>query len=225
MKSEVSRMRKIRISVMISGGGTNLQALIDSCADDDFPATIALVISNKTDSYGLERAKKAGIPTKVINHKDYESREAFEDDINIALKESETELVCLAGFMRILGSNFVNGWKDRMINIHPSLLPSYKGLHTHERAIEDGVRFAGCTVHYVRPEMDDGPIILQAAVPISAHDTPESLAKRVLEAEHKIYPEAIKLIAERRIRIRGHRAFIEDMVEPVETIINPMLTD
>lgn len=218
-------MRKIRIAVMISGGGTNLQALIDACAQDDFPAQIVLVLSNKDDAYGLERAKKSAIPTRVINHKDYENREAFEGEINIALKENETELVCLAGFMRILGSTFVNGWKDRMINIHPSLLPSYKGLHTHERAIEDGVRFAGCTVHYVRPEMDDGPIILQAAVPISAQDTPESLAARVLDAEHKIYPEAIKLIAKRRVRIRGHRAFIEDMVEPSETIINPMLTD
>ena len=217
-------MRKIRISVMISGGGTNLQALIDACAKPDFPAQISLVVSNKAGAYGLERAKKAGITTKVISHKDYESREAFEDQINIALKEAETELVCLAGFMRILGAGFVNGWKDRMINIHPSLLPSYKGLHTHERAIEDGVRFAGCTVHYVRPEMDDGPIIIQACVPIGFDDTAESLAARVLDAEHKIYPEAIKLIAERRIRIRGHRAIIEDMTVPSETIINPVLS-
>lgn len=210
---------------MISGGGTNLQALIDACTHDAFPAQIALVLSNKTDAYGLERAKKAGIPTKVINHKDYESREAFEDDINVALKECETELVCLAGFMRILGADFVNRWKDRMINIHPSLLPSYKGLHTHERAIEDGVRFAGCTVHYVRPEMDDGPIILQAAIAIAADDTPDSLAVRVLEAEHKIYPEAVKLIAERRIRIRGHKAIIEDMAVSDDIFINPTLRD
>ncbi len=218
-------MRKIRISVMISGGGTNLQALIDACARDNFPAQIALVLSNKIDAYGLERAKKADIPTKVINHKDYESREAFETEIDTALKEVDTELVCLAGFMRILGANFVNGWKDRMINIHPSLLPSYKGLHTHERAIEDGVRFAGCTVHYVRPEMDDGPIILQAAVAIAADETPESLAARVLLAEHKIYPEAVKLIAERRIRIRGHKAIIEDMAASDDIFINPVIFD
>ena len=218
-------MRKIRISVMISGGGTNLQAIIDACARDDFPAQIALVISNKTEAYGLERAKQAGIATKVINHKDYDSREAFEDDINIALNGCDTELVCLAGFMRILGAGFVNGWKDRMINIHPSLLPSYKGLHTHERAIEDGVRFAGCTVHYVRPEMDDGPIILQAAIAIAADDTPDSLAARVLQAEHKIYPEAVKLIAERRIRIRGHKAIIDDMSVSEDIFINPTLRD
>lgn len=223
MKSESARMRKIRISVLISGGGTNLQALIDACAQPDFPAQISLVLSNKADAFGLERAKKAGITTKVINHKDCDNREAFEDEIEAALKEVNTELVCLAGFMRILGADFVNGWKDRMINIHPSLLPSYKGLHTHERALEDGVRFAGCTVHYVRPEMDDGPIILQASVPITSDDTPESLAARVLEAEHKIYPEAVKLIAERRIRIRGHRAIIEDMIVPTDTIINPVI--
>ncbi len=216
-------MRKIRISVLISGGGTNLQALIDACAQSNFPAQIALVLSNNADAFGLERAKKAGITTKVINHKDYENRESFEDDINEALKEVKTELVCLAGFMRILNASFVNEWKDRMINIHPSLLPSYKGLHTHERALEDGVRFAGCTVHFVRPEMDDGPIIIQAAVPITAEDTTETLAARVLEAEHKIYPEAIKLIAERRIRIRGHRAIIEGMIVTSETIINPIL--
>ena len=225
MKREVTAMRKIRISVMISGGGTNLQALIDACTHDEFPAQIALVLSNKADAYGIERAKKASIATKVINHKDYENREAFEDDINVALKECETELVCLAGFMRILGADFVNGWKDRMINIHPSLLPSYKGLHTHVRAIEDGVRFAGCTVHYVRPEMDDGPIILQAAIAIAASDTPDSLAAKVLQAEHKIYPEAVKLIAERRIRIRGHKAIIEDMVVPADIFINPTLRD
>ena len=208
---------------MISGGGTNLQALIDACAHDDFPARIALVICNKVDAFGLERAKKAGIATKVINHKDYDNRQSFEAEINVALKGVDTELVCLAGFMRILGADFVGGWKDRMINIHPSLLPSYKGLHTHERAIEDGVRFAGCTVHFVRPEMDDGPIILQACVPINADETAETLAGRVLAEEHKIYPEAIRLIAERRIRIRGHKAIIEDMVVPSDAIISPVL--
>lgn len=200
-----------------------MQALIDACARDDFPAQISLVLSNNADAYGLERAKKAGISTKVINHKDYDSREAFEDDISIALKEVDTDLVCLAGFMRILNASFVNGWRDRMINIHPSLLPSYKGLHTHDRALEDGVRFAGCTVHYVRPEMDDGPIILQAAVPISADDTPDSLAAKVLVEEHKIYPEAIRLIATRRVRIRGHKAIIDDMVVPSEALINPVI--
>ena len=215
-------MRKLRLSVLISGGGTNLQALIDACAQAEFPAQISLVLSNKADAYGLVRAKKAGIATKVISHKDYDSRESFETEIDAALKAADTELVCLAGFMRILNASFVNGWKDRMINIHPSLLPSYKGLHTHERAIEDGVRFAGCTVHFVRPEMDDGPIILQAAVPISADETPESLASRVLVEEHKIYPEAIRLISERRVRIRGHKAIIEDMAVPGEAVINPV---
>jgi len=218
-------MSNTRISVMISGGGTNLQAIIDACANEDFPAEIVLVLSNKADAYGLERAKIAGIKTKVLNHQDYENRQDFECEIDKALKEENTDLVCLAGFMRILGSSFVTGWKDRMINIHPSLLPSYKGLHTHKRAIDDGVRFAGCTVHYVRPEMDDGPIILQAAIAISDLETPESLANKVLEAEHKIYPEAIKLIAQHRIKIEDNHVIIKDMKTPANILYSPEITE
>lgn len=171
-------MRKLKLAVLISGGGTNLQALIDACNDPSYPAEIAVVVSNRPDAYGLERAKSAGISAECVDHKDYETREDFEDILHDRLKDHDVELVCLAGFMRLLTATFVGKWKDRMINIHPSLLPSYKGLHTHARAIEDGVRFGGCTVHFVRPEMDDGPIIMQAAVPIDANETEDSLAKK-----------------------------------------------
>ena len=214
-------MRTLPIAVLISGSGTNLQALIDCCADPEFHAEIKIVISNNPDVKGLERAKAAGIPTKVINHRDYDSREDFEGALQAELEAAGVDLVCLAGFMRILTANFVNNWRDQMINIHPSLLPSFKGLHTHERAIEEGVRFAGCTVHFVRAEMDAGPIILQAAVPIADDDTPDSLAEKVLEYEHKIYPEALRLIAYRKVRVRGHKVFIDDMKVPESGVINP----
>lgn len=215
-------MRVLKVAVLISGSGTNLQALIDACAKSDFPAKIKIVVSNKAGVKGLLRAEAAGIPTKVIDHNNFDSREAFEDALHNELLSHDIQLVCLAGFMRILNASFVNRWKDRLINIHPSLLPSFKGLHTHERAIEEGVRFTGCTVHYVRAEMDDGPIILQAVVPIDADDTAESLARKVLTYEHKIYPEALRLIANRRTRVRGHRVFIDDMPVPEKGLISPI---
>ncbi|MDG1708533.1 MAG: phosphoribosylglycinamide formyltransferase, partial [Emcibacteraceae bacterium] len=157
----------VDVAVLISGSGTNLQALIDNCALDDFPANIVMVISNNPDVKGLERAKSAGIPTRVVNHRDFDSREAFDDRLHEVLNDCGAKLICLAGFMRILDARFVNRWRNRMLNIHPSLLPSFKGLHTHERAIEAGVRFTGCTVHFVNPELDDGHIIVQAAVAIN----------------------------------------------------------
>ena len=215
-------MRTLPIAVLISGGGTNLQALIDACADAKFPAEIKLVLSNRPKAGGLDRAKKAGIPTAVVDHKDFDTREEFESALQSVLEASDVELICLAGFMRILNGSFVNNWKDRMINIHPSLLPSFKGLHTHERAIESGVRFAGCTVHYVRAEMDDGPIIIQAVVPIDADETPDSLAAKVLTYEHQIYPESLRLIANRLTRVRGHRVMIDHMPVPKNGLINPI---
>jgi len=200
----------VKIGVLISGRGSNLQSLIDAAAQPGFPAEIALVISNIPDVYGLERAKLAGIPTRVVDHKSFAGdKTAFEDALHTELSMAGVELVCLAGFMRLLSAGFVNRWHDKLINIHPSLLPDYKGLHTHQRAIEAGEKFGGCTIHFVRPAMDDGPIILQAPVPIMPGDTPDTLAARVLVEEHRIYPEAVRLIASGRVRVDGERAMVD----------------
>jgi len=212
----------IDIAVLISGGGTNLQALIDACARDDFPARIALVISNNPGVKGLERAEKAGIATTVINHRDFETREAFDDQLHEALNDCGAKLICLAGFMRILDARFVNRWRNRMINIHPSLLPSFKGLHTQERALEAGVYFSGCTVHFVNPELDDGPIITQAALAINPSETADELAARVLELEHIIYPQALRLVAEGRVRVVGNKVTISGAEYSDQKIINPV---
>lgn len=193
---------KKKVAVLISGSGTNLQALIDACEHPGFPAQIVLVLSNKADAFGLERAKKAGLATQVLSHTDYADREAYDGALHEAIVACGAEIVCLAGFMRLLTEGFVNRWAGCMLNIHPSLLPAYKGLHTHQRAIEAGEKQAGCTVHFVSPEMDEGPIILQASVPVEPGDTPESLAKRVLAEEHKLYPQALRLLAEGRLSIK-----------------------
>ncbi len=189
-------MTKKRIAVLISGSGSNLQALIDACAPPDFPAKIVLVLSNKSHAYGLMRAREAHIPTHIISHKDFETREAFDAAMDAVLNEHQVELVCLAGFMHILSAWFVEQWQGKMLNIHPSLLPQYKGLHTHQRAIDAGEKEAGCTVHWVSAGVDEGEIITQARVPVLAGDTAEMLAARVLEQEHKIYPAALKKIAQ-----------------------------
>ncbi len=180
----------MRLGVLISGRGSNLQALIDA-----FPSDIAVVISNIPGAYGLERAAKAGIPMLTIDHKAYPNRAAFEDDVTKALEQAGVELVCLAGFLRVLTEKFVARWQGKMINIHPSLLPNFPGLDTHARAIAASAKFAGCTVHWVVPEVDAGKIILQAKVPVLPDDTPDSLAARVLKEEHRIYPEAVRLVA------------------------------
>lgn len=187
---------KIKTAVLISGSGSNLQALIDACAAPDFPAEIVRVISNKADAYGLARAQTAGIATHVIAHGDYPNREAFDAALHAALIACDAHVVCLAGFMRLLTPGFVEKWHGRMLNIHPSLLPAYKGLHTHRRALEAGEKEAGCTVHFVVPEMDAGPVIAQARVPIAPEDTEHTLAARVLEQEHTLYPHALKKVAE-----------------------------
>ncbi len=188
---------KTPIAVLISGRGSNLQCLIDACAADDYPARIVAVISNRPDAYGLERAREAGITAIAIDHKAYNSREDFEAALDAALREAGAEFVCLAGFMRILTPGFVNAWSGRMINIHPSLLPKFKGVDTHARAIEAGETEHGCTVHWVTPGMDEGPTIAQARVPVLPGDTPETLAARVLVEEHRLYPEALKLALEK----------------------------
>lgn len=192
--------KKLNLAVFISGRGSNLQSLIDACQNADFPARITLVLSNKPDAYGLQRAAQAGIPTCVVDHKNYAGREAFEDALQDALQQHSVDLICLAGFMRILTAGFVQPWEGRMINIHPSLLPAYKGLDTHARAIQAGEKYAGCSVHYVTPGMDEGPIIIQRAVPIEAQDTAETLSARILPEEHIAYPEAVRMIANGKVR-------------------------
>jgi len=188
--------RRLKLAVLISGRGSNLQALIDACAHADFPAVIGLVISNEPDAAGLDRAARAGIATAVVDHRDFGSRAAFDEGLHARLAECRPDLICLAGFMRILGSDFVRRWEGRIINIHPSLLPALKGLDTHARALQAGFTEHGCTVHYVTTELDDGPAILQAKVPVLPDDTADRLAARVLAEEHRIYPQAVRMIAE-----------------------------
>ncbi|HEU5047812.1 MAG TPA: phosphoribosylglycinamide formyltransferase [Rickettsiales bacterium] len=202
-------MTKKPVAVLISGSGSNLQALIDACAQPDFPARIAMVISNKSDAYGLKRAKDAGIPTQVIFHQDYPDRDTFDSALHDAIIKAGAEYVCLAGFMRLLTAGFVEKWQGRMINIHPAILPSFKGIHTHERVLEAGVKIHGATVHYVVPEMDSGPIIIQAAVPVLPNDTAQTLGERVLKLEHKIYPEALrKVITGETGTVSDHTSFL-----------------
>lgn len=209
-----------RVGVLVSGRGSNLQALLDASADPRFPAEIALVISNLPGVYALERATAAGVATKVIPHKAFPSREAFDAAMDAALREAQVDIVCLAGFMRLLTPGFVRGWTGRMINIHPSLLPAFKGMHTHQRALDAGVKLHGCSVHLVTPELDDGPILVQAAVPVLPDDSETALAARVLEQEHRIYPLALRLLAEDKVTIEGNRARVEAMGEGA--LINPV---
>ena len=187
-----------RVGVLISGRGSNLQALLEACADPTFPAEIVLVISNKPEAPGLERAARAGVPSRTIARRDHPDRAACDAAMTAALEAAGVELVCLAGFMCLLSEAFVDHWRDRMINIHPSLLPRFPGLDTHARALEAGVERHGCTVHLVRFEMDSGPIIGQTEVPVLAGDDAETLAARVLEAEHRLYPHCLRLVAEGR---------------------------
>jgi phosphoribosylglycinamide formyltransferase-1 len=199
----------MKVGVLISGRGTNLKSLIDACTSPDFPAEIVLVISNKADAGGLKIAEDAGIATRVISHRDYDSREAFDQVMDQALRDAGVEFICSAGFMRILSDEFVEKWRDRQLNIHPSLLPSFKGLNVYARAIEAGCKISGCTVHFVRAAMDEGPIVAQTAVPVLEGDTAETLAARILEAEHKLYPHALRLVAEGRVRIVDERTIID----------------
>lgn len=199
----------MKIGVLISGRGSNLKALIDACAKADFPAEIVVVISNKADAGGLQIAQDAGIACQFINHRDYETREAFDRVMDQALRDAGVEFVCSAGFMRILSDEFVEKWRDRQLNIHPSLLPAFRGLNVYARAIEAGCKVSGCTVHFVRAAMDEGPIVAQTAVPILEGDTAETLAARILIEEHKLYPHALRLVAEGRVTIVDERCVIE----------------
>lgn len=193
------RIVKKRVAVLISGRGSNMAALIEAAKARDYPAEIALVLSNLPEAAGLERARAAGIPTAIIDHRPYGAdREAFEHALDAQLATHRIEFVCLAGFMRLLTPPFVRRWNGRMLNIHPALLPQFKGLNTHRRALEAGVERHGATVHFVAPEMDSGPIIAQESVQVLAGDTEESLARRVLEVEHRLYPRALRMVAEGR---------------------------
>ena len=200
-----------------------MRSLVEAARSPDFPAEIAVVISNRPDAAGIAWAIEQGLPAVVIDHKDYGSRAAFEQTLQSALDTHNVELVALAGFMRLMTPEFVAHWHDRMINIHPSLLPSFKGLHTHEQAIAAGVKIAGCTVHFVRAEMDAGPIIAQAAVPVLSSDTSETLAARILKVEHRVYSAALRLVAAGQAHCDGEKVIISSDVSEPDSLFSPAI--
>ena len=210
-----------KTGILISGRGSNMQALIKAARDPAFPAEITVVISNRPSAPGLDFAKANGIATEVVDHKEHGSRESFDDELDAALKRHDVELIACAGFMRLMTPGFVARWAGRMINIHPSLLPLYPGLDTHARALTDGVRIAGCTVHYVVAEMDAGPIIAQGAVPVVDGDTPDSLAERILKVEHVLYPRALALVASGAARLEDGRVKVLTSVNQTGRLISP----
>ncbi len=208
-------MARLKTAVLISGRGSNLQALAEACAAPGFPAEISLVISNQPKAGGLKLAAKAGIPAKVVPHRNFKTREEFEAALDNILRAAGIELVCLAGFMRVLTAGFVDSWRGKLVNIHPSLLPDFPGLDTHRRALDAHKRVAGCSVHFVVADVDAGPLIVQAAVPVLPGDDEPTLAARVLAAEHKAYPLALRLIAERRVRLDGAKVEIDGKPGPL----------
>ncbi|WP_374628183.1 phosphoribosylglycinamide formyltransferase [Pannonibacter indicus] len=209
-----------RTAVLISGRGSNMLSLIEAAKDPAYPAEIVLVVSNRPDAGGIARAESFGIPARVLDHKTYgRDREAFERELDAMLVAEGIELVVLAGFMRLMTPWFVERWNGRMINIHPALLPSFKGLHTHERALEAGVRLHGATVHFVSPGMDEGAIIAQGAVPVLSGDTPEALGARVLTVEHQIYPQALALVASGQVQLEDGKAVCRAAAEDAEGLL------
>lgn len=202
------------VVVLISGSGSNLQALIDSIVHDGNPARISAVMSNRADAYGLQRAQDAGIATQVLDHKQFDGREAFDAALVEAIDAFNPQLVVLAGFMRILTPGFVRHYAGRLLNIHPSLLPKYKGLHTHQRALEAGDSEHGCSVHFVTEELDGGPLVVQAVIPVQSDDSPTSLAQRVHQQEHRIYPLAVRWFAEGRLRLGAQGAMLDGQALP-----------
>ncbi|HEX2151192.1 MAG TPA: phosphoribosylglycinamide formyltransferase [Stellaceae bacterium] len=212
-------MTRLKVGVLISGRGSNLQALIDAAADPAYPAEIALVISNRPEAPGLERAAGAGIAHCVIADP---SRQAFAAEADAVLRQSGVGLVALAGYMRLLDSFFIAAWRDRLVNIHPSLLPAFPGLHAQRQALAAGVRFSGCTVHFVRDEVDTGPIIAQAVVPVRGDDDEDRLSNRILQAEHRLYPLVVRLFAQGRLRIAGNTVLIADAAAPQDIVLNPL---
>lgn len=203
-------MSKKRVAVLISGRGSNMSALVEAAKRADYPAEIVAVIANKADAGGLETARNEGIAAIAIPHRDYASKREHEAAVSAALHEAKADLVCLAGYMRIISPEFVAEWEGKMLNIHPSILPLFKGLHTHEQALEAGVRVHGCTVHFVTAGMDDGPIIAQTAVPVKTGDTPGALSERVLSVEHKTYARALALVATGKAAMKDGRTVFSD---------------
>ena len=199
-------MNRVRVAVLISGRGSNLQALIDAAKAPDYPAEIALVVSNKENAAGLCVAQNAGIPTRIIPHQDYESREAFDRAIDATLRDAKIDLIAEAGFMRIHSEWFAKTWEGKALNIHPSLLPLFPGIRVHQQALDAGVTESGCTVHFIVAALDSGPTIAQATAPVLPGDTVETLAARILVEEHRIYPEAAKLVAQGKVKLEGGRA-------------------
>jgi phosphoribosylglycinamide formyltransferase 1 len=218
-------MGRVRTAVLISGRGSNMKSLIEAAKDSTFPAEIVLVAANVPGAGGLDIARAAGIDTATIDHRGRGSREAFERELHARLLDARVDLVCLAGFMRLLTPFFVDAWAGKMLNIHPSLLPAFPGLDTHQRALDAGVKFAGCTVHFVTSEMDVGPIVGQAAVPVLPGDDAAALAARVLTAEHRLYPAALATVASGKARIDGKRVVFAGASAPGagEPVFNPPL--
>jgi phosphoribosylglycinamide formyltransferase 1 len=215
-------MTRKRVAILISGRGSNMTALIEAANEPDYPAEVVLVLSNKPDAEGLKRAEAAGLPTAIVDHARHgKDREAFERALDDTLKARRIDLICLAGFMRLLTPAFVGRWEGRMLNIHPALLPAFKGLDTHERALAAGVKIHGASVHFVVPEMDSGPIVAQGAVAIHDDDTAQTLASRVLAVEHRIYPLALRLVADGRVRIVDGRCLIDGGAAPSGSLIVP----
>ena len=212
-----------RVAVLISGSGTNLQALIDASRSGALGAEIALVISHRAGAYGLERARRAGIPAQVVRPRDFPDRASHERAVDELLRAHDVAYVCLAGYMRVLSADFVHSWRDRMLNIHPSLLPAFRGLDVHERVLEAGLPVTGCTVHLVRPEVDAGPVLVQGVVPVLPGDTPERLQARVLEVEHRCYPRALRFLVEGRVRVEGERALLADERPGERLVLHPLL--
>lgn len=214
-------MSRRRVAVLISGRGSNMAALIAGAKEPAYPAEIALVLSDKPDAGGLALAAAEGIPTAVADRKTLGSKPAFEAAIQRHLAAARIDLICLAGFMRLLSAEFVASWHDRLINIHPSLLPAFPGIDTHARALAAGVRLHGCTVHFVRAATDDGPIIIQAAIPVLPHDTPDSLAERLLPVEHQVYPRALEWVASGRARVVDERVVVDGIEGSTGVLISP----
>jgi phosphoribosylglycinamide formyltransferase-1 len=217
----MKRMQRKRTAVLISGRGSNMTALIEAAKRPDYPAEIALVVANRPDAAGLKIAEAAGIATSIVDHRCYDARESFEHALQSNLEVHGIDLVCLAGFMRLFTPGFVRRWEGRMINIHPALLPAFKGLHTHRSALEAGVKIHGATVHFVVAEMDSGPIIAQAAVPVHDDDTEDTLAARVLAVEHRIFPLALGLLAEGRLHVADGRCHVDGMAAPTSELTVP----
>jgi phosphoribosylglycinamide formyltransferase-1 len=214
-------MTKKRVAILISGRGSNMQALVEAARAPDYPAEIALVLSNRPDAAGLAWARAQGIATLAVDHKAFPSREAFDEAVDAALRAAGVELVALAGFMRLQSAPFVQRWVGRQLNVHPSLLPLFKGLHPQRQAIAAGVRISGCTVHFVSEDMDAGPIIAQAAVPVLAGDSEDALAARILAAEHCMYPLALRLVASGRARLEGTDVVLDAGFNQAQLLCSP----